>query len=993
MTKHRDSVLMEGLAHLVRAVSIEPANPLFLFMLGRAYFLTHQYNEAVSAFEKSLQYGGDVENHLELAKAYRRRGDDDAALAAVARYIEKCPGNSAGFELQAELFSAKSKFREAKSIYEHLIKNGHDNSNIRLKLGYLCLKLYEFTDALTHLSVSRNDPTYWAEAGYYSAAVYAKMKRWDEAHDMLTDIINRSPHPAAQISLSIIDWHNGRVTEIPIEASEVANRPQLEAALIIQKAHLLLLKGDYKHARQYYQSVIDNKFYPHDIHCALSISMMKDGDAQGALHILSDNNFPPAFAGPISYCRGRACEEMGRGEDAMRHYRSAIEFDDSLPDPYVRLGILYSKHACNYTQAYALFVEARQLGANSDAFLFYYGLCAFMLNNIDECYYSWSTLHFRYPGDTELFRNLQCVLYKIASRELLRGDYAAAIKLLRQYERLPSLNANLAALLSEALFRWAKSTLLGHNQGSLIDVRSALQDAYRQSPGNSEYREWLFASEILATSEPERYKELLTALNKNFSNNPQPALRFMVSRRLCAEQQPDLAAGFLLPLIDHQNRSIAQKARMMLAKLFLSIERAQDAVTLLMDFNKIFAAEGYAGECLFKSQRLLGKALHSLLGGDKAKTRIQEISLQCDVSLPAAIAEIEALNKNWDRANAAIKSFCTDFPDIAEAPEFLTRCLLYRAYLYMTQSDWENARHHLASANDSFATDTDENGKRDRSIIDHFIKKTDQRYFICQLISSYKSDNIDETLRCLESVHPDQSFDGLFLHASAITRHDYAIRIESSKAGVERADRFWQAALAEWASVWADDSFWSNFSDHAYSLDATLTPEMIDKIREELPHNLFKINEEYIAEYASKGDFKRANDHFNFIIESTFPADVKNAFLEKITEPYRLRAQELEKRAQFDAAIDTLEKWLLIDPDHLEIKTEFANLCIRMAREYEVKGDASKNFDCYSTAEGYLDKLLAFDPMNRFAHQGKAVMKHKRDEVLMNFIFKTIISG
>src|SRR5262249_35127049 len=79
-----------------KGLRLNPAQPIsLLWVLGRAYLLTRQYDEAIAVFKKSLlRNPNQLGAHLDLAAIYSELGRETEARAEVAELLRVNPNDS-----------------------------------------------------------------------------------------------------------------------------------------------------------------------------------------------------------------------------------------------------------------------------------------------------------------------------------------------------------------------------------------------------------------------------------------------------------------------------------------------------------------------------------------------------------------------------------------------------------------------------------------------------------------------------------------------------------------------------------------------------------------------------------------------------------------------------------------------------------------------------------------------------------------------------------
>ncbi len=134
----------DALKHYQRCLAIRPAEPHFLFLLGKVLALDGRYPEALRKLDKALELQPDHMNAAEYkALVHQWDGDYDAAAAVLAPFVS-AGGETAGMgEVQARIDIHAGRYREAAGIAERHLAGGELEPETRHRLGHVAGSAWE----------------------------------------------------------------------------------------------------------------------------------------------------------------------------------------------------------------------------------------------------------------------------------------------------------------------------------------------------------------------------------------------------------------------------------------------------------------------------------------------------------------------------------------------------------------------------------------------------------------------------------------------------------------------------------------------------------------------------------------------------------------------------------------------------------------------------------------------------------------------------------
>lgn len=681
----------------------------------------------------------------------------------------------------------------------------------------------------------------------------------------------------------------------------------------------------------------------------------------------------PKFAA-AHYALGIMYEKRGSYDIAIQSYSDAIEHNNAMAAAYSHLGVLYCTQRHNYSQARGFFAEAIKLGEDSDYLMFYAGLNNFYLKKYDESIELWQKLLQRRPRDNQLKGNIQNAMFQRAKETTEKWEYDSAIIYWKDYLKQFGANAKVEAVLAETLYRKGKFILLGGINKQISEAHQSLEEAVHLMPNNIIYQNWLVIS-ILCMGNLELALDNLANLEISGKVPDDPVWKHCLGIALLDKDKIEKAIEYLQPLIDSNNQLTIQRAMLPLAYALHKSNRANEAQSII---HKYCHAASHSNTTithknLLYAQKLMAQSLLSKHSATKAEQLLHDMIEDNNDNLYIITEAI--LKAKKDEPGSIIIDLiqmALDNSGNPEVEELLAESSCFYAAMSIRQKLWDESLELLKRAME-YTTDANKISQLERCL-----------EIVCnqpswENASHYlETGNFQEAIDELTELYRSSSEDIQLLHTLATLNHEHAIKLEDDGITIDDLDFLWSDGIDYWASVWENNAYWKYLSERARTLDSTRNPKIIDNFRNDLPNLLFDINRDYIIKYQKDGDIAGAQRHLSYISESAFPFNVRDDYLSSLAEVYLSQASELQSHSQFDAAMDILEKWRMIDQECEEVKKEFNNLCFMMAKEYELKGDSEPDGQIYyAKAEAYLDKVLLYEPENEIASAGKAVISLK----------------
>jgi tetratricopeptide (TPR) repeat protein len=177
-----------ALAILAQAALVPEARAIYSwFQEGEDALLSGRYQEAVTAFTRSIEVGEDSKAYYNRGIAYRRLGNDKAALADYTRAAALAPGFADAYNNRATIYLGQGLYAEAMSDCLRALASKPDHKNALNQLAWLYAtapedKLRDGKKALVYarraVSLSRGEDPGTLDT---QAAAHAELGQFKEA--------------------------------------------------------------------------------------------------------------------------------------------------------------------------------------------------------------------------------------------------------------------------------------------------------------------------------------------------------------------------------------------------------------------------------------------------------------------------------------------------------------------------------------------------------------------------------------------------------------------------------------------------------------------------------------------------------------------------------------------------------------------------------------------------------------------------------------------
>jgi len=162
-------------------LSMVPRKSSCYFWLGSTYYRNTQYQESVNALKQAIDLDPTaISFYIDLASSYRELKQYDNAMAAVKRSIEIKPSDYA-YGILATIYTAQKQYDEAIGAYKKSIEINPKNADQYIRLGQIYGNKENYSEAVSTykkaLEIAPNNPV----LHFNLATAYWAMGQFDEA--------------------------------------------------------------------------------------------------------------------------------------------------------------------------------------------------------------------------------------------------------------------------------------------------------------------------------------------------------------------------------------------------------------------------------------------------------------------------------------------------------------------------------------------------------------------------------------------------------------------------------------------------------------------------------------------------------------------------------------------------------------------------------------------------------------------------------------------
>lgn len=182
-------------------LTLDPVHAFALHNLGAALANTKRHQEALEAFQSAVNLApGNATFQASLGGAYMNLRRWDESLAVLSEAVRLDPTRGATYNMLGFLFDNTRRFDEALAVNKKAIEYAPENPANFHNLGLTYIKLGKPADAIAPLEQALKMAPRYKSARYHLSNVLSRLKRYREAVDSFTKLLELDPDNAELIS-------------------------------------------------------------------------------------------------------------------------------------------------------------------------------------------------------------------------------------------------------------------------------------------------------------------------------------------------------------------------------------------------------------------------------------------------------------------------------------------------------------------------------------------------------------------------------------------------------------------------------------------------------------------------------------------------------------------------------------------------------------------------------------------------------------------------
>lgn len=328
--------LVAAIDNFSKLLSTIPNFYVALYYRGICFRLQNDLIRARKDFDKLIEVKNDLpQAYLEMSKVKIQVGFNNEAIEYLTTCIQKFPTYVSAYYLMGENYLLTNELEKAKTYFEACQKFQPSFLAPRVKLGLIELAIREDTQVGLEIfnEVIQQD-SLQKEALWCRATICFRSEPKKSIRDFNT-LVRQNPNSSLfRFQRGLVRAELGEIDGAWSDFKTLADVPVPKSVpLSIAAGKFISLQS----ARNYLVRVIhglndNDKYTIKNAFCLLVL-----GQDHEAIRVLKENQIESSAC--WQYLSGIASQNLGLHQEAQQYYRSALQFDNDLPDVHQKLGI------------------------------------------------------------------------------------------------------------------------------------------------------------------------------------------------------------------------------------------------------------------------------------------------------------------------------------------------------------------------------------------------------------------------------------------------------------------------------------------------------------------------------------------------------------------------------------------------------------------------------------------------------------------------------
>jgi tetratricopeptide (TPR) repeat protein len=391
----------EGAVELLKRIPEGDRDAPLLGMLGYAYSETHDYDAAVSTYEKALAQDPDnQELRRSYAEALMGMGNTPAARAQLEKVLKADPDDASTYLRLAQLDRQEGRFDEARKELERANALQADSMEIPYQQALLEEavgnqdKAIELLQGLVKKSERAGDQYTPAEANNRAlfleqlGLIYSAQRKYEPALQAFRQIVALGPGQVARGEQLIVDTMrlNHQLPQALDEVNSALQKYPDERALRILRAYVVGEMGRVEEAVKQLQGLTNNSPADRELYLSLArvyIQAKQYVEAEQAVNKALGYSSKPAEEEYPRFLLGSIYERQKKYDLAEEQFKKVLAADPLNASAANYLGYMLADRGVRLEESVKYIQKALQLEPNNGAYLDSLGWAYYKMDRCD----------------------------------------------------------------------------------------------------------------------------------------------------------------------------------------------------------------------------------------------------------------------------------------------------------------------------------------------------------------------------------------------------------------------------------------------------------------------------------------------------------------------------------------------------------------------------------------------------------------------------------
>jgi Flp pilus assembly protein TadD len=325
------------------AVQAGPGDVLALDWLAKSLIAEKRYPEVFALLKNASQ---NEALSLDLASAYSKAGNNDAASRILSHLLKDQPGSAAAHSGMAVLYGQQRRYQDAADEFGEALRLDPRDDSVRLAYAKTLLVLGQFQTVLSALhDFAQRHPSDF-EAQYLAGAAYRELGNYKDADRLLRRALSiNANHYGVRYNLGCVLARTGHPAQARVQLEKAVQLDPSSAEARFQLATVLRslgLERDAKKQLERYQRDLRDRAQK-DVAASKADQAneyLSQGETQKAVNLYRDAVAEDPSNAHMEYNLGMALDRLGDLGGERAALEKAISLDEGFAAAHNQLGFL-----------------------------------------------------------------------------------------------------------------------------------------------------------------------------------------------------------------------------------------------------------------------------------------------------------------------------------------------------------------------------------------------------------------------------------------------------------------------------------------------------------------------------------------------------------------------------------------------------------------------------------------------------------------------------